>query len=106
MQRNPSHFGSYDHWSPTGISRASFASIGDTGGFTFSVIVPHSLRPQQDCDGFVARDLVALPRRPDLAFDDAAGEALGADDDLRRDAHEVRVRELHARSSLAVVVEH
>ncbi len=32
MQRNPSHFGSYSQPSPSGIERASLASIGSIGG--------------------------------------------------------------------------
>src|SRR4051794_14152806 len=33
MQRNPSHFGSYCHSSPIGISSTERASIGGNGGF-------------------------------------------------------------------------
>ena len=32
MQRNPSHLGSYSHPSPSGITVASLASIGASGG--------------------------------------------------------------------------
>src|SRR3954447_1130313 len=39
MQRKPSHFGSYNQPSPTGISVAAFASIGDSGGCMGSDIV-------------------------------------------------------------------
>jgi hypothetical protein len=39
MQRNPSHFGSYNQPSPTGISVANFASIGDSGGWRGNDIV-------------------------------------------------------------------
>ena len=33
MQRNPSHFGSYSQPSPSGMERASLASIGSIGGW-------------------------------------------------------------------------
>src|SRR3954453_377983 len=39
MQRKPSHFGSYNQPSPTGISVAAFASIGGSGGSRGSDIV-------------------------------------------------------------------
>ncbi len=41
MQRNPSHFGSYSHPSPSGISSASLANIGANGGCSGRDIVAH-----------------------------------------------------------------
>ena len=38
MQRNPSHFGSNSHPSPSGIDRANLASIGSSGGWIGSRI--------------------------------------------------------------------
>src|ERR1051325_758078 len=38
-QRKPSHFGSYSHWSPSGISSTSKASIGRNGGLIGSVMM-------------------------------------------------------------------
>src|SRR4051812_37839488 len=35
MERNPSHFGSYESW-PSGTLGTDLASIGDTGGITGS----------------------------------------------------------------------
>ena len=48
MQRNPSHFGSYNQPSPSGISSASLASIGASGGCSGkdidSILPPPSAR--------------------------------------------------------------
>jgi hypothetical protein len=39
MQRKPSHFGSYCHSSPTGISSTERASIGGSGGLSWSGMI-------------------------------------------------------------------
>src|SRR5438105_4612882 len=43
MQRKPSHFGSYCHSSPTGISSTKRASIGGSGGFMGKDMSPDQL---------------------------------------------------------------
>ena len=105
MQRNPSHFGSYAHWSPTGISRASLASIGETGGFTLSVTSALRLDDASataSARGISSRSPVARILRSTMPL----AMPFVADDDLHRHADEVGVGELHAGPHLPVVEEH
>src|SRR5690349_23920789 len=57
MQRNPSHFGSYDMPSAVGILATLFASIGSTGGAIGSFTWPSSHVPHRvtelKCEEFV-----------------------------------------------------
>ena len=104
MQRKPSHFGSNTTVARRAAARAaSFASIGSTRRRAPGSVIAE---PDERGDRVGDRQLVALARGAVLALDDAAGEALRADDDLHRHADEVGVGELHARARVAVVVEH
>ena len=64
---------------------------------------PHELR--HEGDNALQRHLAPLPRRAILELGDAVPDAAPPHDHLIRKAHEVGLRELHARALLAVVEE-
>ncbi len=52
------------------------------------------------------RQFVTVAGRPDLAFDNSAPDALGADNELHGHADEIGVGELHTGTHVAVVEQH